>query len=194
MKTGGVEEDLFSLLMIFCIDAIFSRRLYSECDYRNHEKMSAPRMTTHPKLKERVILLHGGRGKSMVLCTVLAGLLGALPLIQIGHLLFADHGHRYCSEHHQVEDIPRISGLSVADVATIASTSIMHAENYSFPHSACSFLNHSGSRDSLNATGTAIPADSTPAGATWKSVDRQAAVQCSLLHVAPKTSPPFTTV
>lgn len=127
----------------------------------------------------------------------LASWLGLLPLIQVAHLTLADHDHRYCEIHHQIEDVPRANagqhldlpvatGLFATSAAALESAAGMPPQS----HAPCLVLNHVTYKDPALIDGRSL---FDTAGA---QVDHQARwqsamfVPCPLLLSAPKTSPP----
>jgi hypothetical protein len=135
---------------------------------------------------------------SSALSVYLVAWLGLAPLAQVSHLLFADHGHRFCPEHHRIEDTPRGSALDQVAVHAVrldhatdgSALSSRHDEPLS-GHAACAFLNQSNTRHPLLHAeadpGVALPGPALKT-LTWQPHARPA--PRSALSCAPKTSPP----
>jgi hypothetical protein len=127
----------------------------------------------------------------------LAVWLGAGTTIQLLHVRFADHDHRYCPEHQQVEDVSlqRAAGTDV--VGTVRGVfhraySLLQTQAPAAPqgHVACVFLNALSSRNAL-APGGLQPAETIREPATLASaISERICASRTLLLVAPKQSPP----
>ncbi len=137
-------------------------------------------------------------GFRALLVATLAVCSGLAPVAQLAHIAFADHDHRYCPAHQQIEDVPRgelfgphahpqrlLGSASAApwlEGATDAALQI---------HLACTFLNCSGPRAPRLQD---APPDA-PALAVqyveYRPDPRCEHPQLAPLRTAPKTSPPL---
>jgi len=135
------------------------------------------------------------RAPRSLLAAYLACLLGVSPVLGLVHVLTADHGHSYCDEHQQIEDIP-LSPLDAARPGTSREWEPLAQVNGlpkpgSGAHTSCPFLNHGALHTAplpaSSQTASALPEEKSVAVQT----SRQAGFPtCSLLLAAPKTSPP----
>ncbi|MFH0902440.1 MAG: hypothetical protein V2A73_17560 [Pseudomonadota bacterium] len=142
-----------------------------------------------------------------VLRAALAGYLAAWfvssPLVQVAHLVFADHNHHYCEKHHQVEDIP---GKGPAADAHPADATAAGGEDGSrrltiptgsthSAHVGCSILNSGTTRDPrLLHRSYPAPVGQPLFTGSLVLLWPDGFVSCPLLLTAPKTSPPFVLV
>jgi hypothetical protein len=126
----------------------------------------------------------------------LAVWLGAGSGIELLHVRIADHGHRYCAEHQQVEedslqgaraDVRGTAGdLSRGDLPGVQAGARSTLQS----HLACTFMNALSSRNPLSTAGhRCAPANHAAAVPAIVLPERIAASFATLL-VAPKQSPP----
>jgi hypothetical protein len=124
--------------------------------------------------------------------------LGLAPAAQLAHLADVDHGHWFCDEHGQIEDLPH--GAAVAWNRPPASTTTegnQGATARGVPgtqgeaHVACSLLNHGTSRTSLPLPAQAPAAIEHARGFVLECLRQEGFASCPLLRSAPKTSPPL---
>jgi hypothetical protein len=120
-----------------------------------------------------------------------------LPLLQAAHFAFADHAHRFCRHHQQIEDIPRRKPSERSIPGSLIES--QNAWSKSTPrtallHVACALSNTSTLRDPL------LHSEQSPAiarayriGVLVTSV-QEVLRACPLLLNAPKTSPPVAAV
>jgi hypothetical protein len=130
----------------------------------------------------------------VVLSVYLAAWIGFFTLIPIAHIVFADHGHRYCSEHRQIEDIPRDDGQAQNQLSVHTSShgswSVETPVSQSLLHIACSILNYVSSPFPLLHTDQSPTLECSDQPQLLASVRQERLVLRSALLVAPKTSPP----
>lgn len=114
-----------------------------------------------------------------------------LPFAQTLHLRFADHGHRYCPIHHQIEDV-----FDSPEVATGSSPygSINVDASGADGHVPCSVLNADSVSESMIAR-TGSVRQRIEAGLEQKT-NRESHPRylAELILVAPKNSPPVTNI
>jgi hypothetical protein len=122
----------------------------------------------------------------------------ALPsTLQLAHLATADHGHSYCDEHHQFEDVPRRALVAQEDQPVDASgspTAKRLPGSQSLIHVACSCLNCSSLQAPFPGPAQAPAAVPSRPTVTPAGSQQAAFAVCPLLLSAPKTSPPFPVV
>jgi hypothetical protein len=133
-----------------------------------------------------------------LLAAFLVFLLGLAPTLQLAHLATADHGHRFCDEHHQVEDLPHGAAVGWNRQPASSATKGNHAptaQEGQMPqgqaHAACLFLNQATSRVSLPSPAQTPAAIEYAQGFVLVCSRQQDFVPCPLLLSAPKTSPPL---
>jgi hypothetical protein len=135
------------------------------------------------------------RALRSLLASYLVCLLGVSPVLGLAHLLTADHGHSYCDEHHQIEDVP-LGPLDAARSGTSREReSLARAKGLpnpgSTPHTSCPFLNYGGLHTAPlpagGQTATVVQEQKSLAAQTSGQGDFPS---CPLLLAAPKTSPP----
>jgi hypothetical protein len=137
------------------------------------------------------------RAATVMLSVTLATQCGLLPLFSLFHLAFADHDHRFCSEHRQVEDVPALDhgarALSAFTARTAAAWSRSPAASSPLAHLACHVLNGTIAREPVALAVTPIPA-ARVGGETMPAREQGRAPERPLLLSAPKTSPPSVAV
>lgn len=124
----------------------------------------------------------------------LACFLGLAPCIQLAHLSTSDHGHSYCEEHQQIEDIPRKPAAYAARAALAGHrTPLATAARGYGPgaHLACLFSNCYALHAPLLTSGQTAVAELADRGVVVDRPRQEVFVTCRLLLSAPKTSPPF---
>jgi hypothetical protein len=121
-----------------------------------------------------------------------------LPLLQGAHIRLADHGHRFCPEHAQLEDVDRDRASILADLpgdrrsGDHVSPWLRNARGTRpHLHVACSLLNHHTSSGLLQPHCEPAATTQTDQPRTLAPLRPEAFAQCPLLLAAPKTSPPF---
>lgn len=115
------------------------------------------------------------------------------PILQVAHLTFADHGHRFCNEHLQIEDVPLEHGL-VHDSLRVSqqpSLSDHTPDEESLRHIACSILNHKETREPLLATCQPVLVTYVDQFHPLTFIRSEDISPYRLLFSAPKTSPPI---
>jgi len=139
-----------------------------------------------------------GKDLRELLAAYLVLFLGLAPAAQLAHLADLDHGHRFCDEHRQIEDLQH--GAAVVGNGLPASASIegnQAATARGVPgtqgeaHVACSLLNHGTSRTSLPFPAQAPAAIEHARVSVLECLRQEGFATCPLLRSAPKTSPPF---
>jgi hypothetical protein len=132
-----------------------------------------------------------------VLSVYLVAWLALIPLLQMFHLAFADHDHRFCERHHQIEDVPRRNPAEPwrpNEITAGESAWSKRSPHAMLLHVACAVLNQGTFRDPAVPSGSpliAVQSDRSPGFVTSVQVVLRA---CPLLLTAPKTSPPFAAV
>jgi hypothetical protein len=138
-------------------------------------------------------------GRSLLRCVLSAYLvvfLGLASTFELAHLASDDHGHSYCDEHHQFEEIPRgTSARQVPSKATSIETgSVPLANGVSRSgceaHVACAFLGCSALHALLLVPAQAPATVAADRSATLEGVRQRGFSSSLLLLSAPKTSPP----
>jgi hypothetical protein len=129
------------------------------------------------------------------LAASLALWLGLFPAVQAAHLALADHDHRFCDEHHRIEDVPRGSSRAAPTPPSTDAAPRLNGAPAARPSANPPdlLLSFNLGREPLLPSGQpaalrlAAPAPTVPPS-------RAGAVRArSLLLVAPKTSPPPVT-
>ncbi|MDD5307653.1 MAG: hypothetical protein PHU25_10075 [Deltaproteobacteria bacterium] len=154
-------------------------------------------MTTAPKQSRRAHRQLLAGAARVGLLAYLVVWLSAGIAIQLLHVRSADHGHRYCPEHQQVEDViaagagdaiargtPR--GVFRGERALVQDEATTPRQG----HVACTFLNASSSRNLLSPGGSQCAAIFKEPPAPASAVSKAIAASCPLLLIAPKHSPP----
>ena len=108
----------------------------------------------------------------------------------------ADHQHRYCEQHHAVEDVPLRAreGVGTEQARSDRSAHVEEAPSEAADdHEACPFANFSlQSRPACaNTRVLAVPAVPAPPATIVVAI---LAPPISILHLAPKSSPPSASV
>jgi hypothetical protein len=134
----------------------------------------------------------------IALSVYLAAWLGFFPLLQIAHLTLDSHTHRFCEQHHQIEEFSHEapsdpdSLRESTDKSRVKSKWITdRAESKPQQHIACSVLNYSTSRDPIvlsDQPAAVIQPGQPNAPASSRETEF---LPCPLLLTAPKTSPPI---
>ena len=142
-----------------------------------------------------------GAGVALVVkvafCICLAASLGARPLVEHLHYLFASHDHRFCPKHQRVEDVPRRSPGSAPVVdderphdanASLQRVASLAAQS----HVACSVLNGTpgGGAQFVLAQSAEPLASCASTERVAESCAECSLRQCKVLALAPKRSPP----
>ncbi|NLI48330.1 MAG: hypothetical protein GX414_14600 [Acidobacteria bacterium] len=136
---------------------------------------------------------HGGKTLVAVLLLVTFGL---FPAHQILHLFFADHTHRYCRIHYQIEDIYPTDVLdSILTVTEDPAHETVQpldpaSRAWNHRHHGCDILKlcfESKSAGSFQATEVRQPVVTLVAPMVW-SIDFTGS--CPLVLLSPKHSPP----
>ncbi len=160
------------------------------------------RVDTLPMCSARHIP-RGGHSAGAVLvvklafCVCLAASLGARPVVEQLHYLFASHDHRYCPKHQRIEDVPRrrpgCAPVPEAERPHDAKASLQAVASLAAQsHVACSVLNGTpGGGAQFVLSQSAEPVASC--ASTDKIAESSAQCplrQCNVLALAPKRSPP----
>jgi hypothetical protein len=148
------------------------------------------RLTVDPKLRKNLVL-----ALRIAMVGYFALWVGFLPLLQVVHVLTSDHGHRYCQEHHQIEDVAR-SGVAAdieresrpADASLLADTRPTPSQK----HNCCSVLNQKASRYCFDLAGLPVAGRiDFGVGCRHTFCVLESSFFRPLLFEAPKTSPPL---
>jgi len=121
---------------------------------------------------------------------------GLFPFHQILHLVFADHSHRYCRVHYQIEDVYPADDLNSIVIGTEdpANETVQPpgaaSRDRNQSHHGCDILNlcfESKSVSALRANGVRQP-DATRVASSDLAADFVGS--CPLVLLSPKHSPP----
>jgi hypothetical protein len=119
------------------------------------------------------------------------------PLLQAAHFAFADHAHRFCRHHQQIEDIPRrgpFQRLIMGSLLESQSAWWKGTPGAALPHVACVLSNCSTCRDPLLLSEQSSAIERAFRSCVLISSVQEVSRACPLLFNAPKTSPPFVAV
>ncbi len=135
---------------------------------------------------------------SVALSLYLTAWFALFPLLEVAHLTFADHAHRYCNEHGQIEDVPREYALThdvlplTSDGGNVQLSWLNHTPDVkSLLHIACSILNHKEARDPLLPPGPPELVTHPDQVHPLTFIALEGISPYGLLFTAPKTSPPL---
>lgn len=120
-----------------------------------------------------------------------------LPVFHAAHIWFADHGHRFCVEHGQIEDVPYVKGTISQEFQETDHNGLW----LSFPsktklsvHKACAILECANFQPPLTTFDDAADIVSADELLWASTVLKESAVFRTLWLFAPKTSPPSMVV
>lgn len=138
------------------------------------------------------------RRASQLLAAYLAFFLGLAPVVHLAHLVSGEHGHAYCAEHRQIEDVPRDTlPASAPSRVTPARAQAPFPSAEGAPgraaeaHAACLILNGCALQAPLLASAQTSVVVLADRGADSERPQQGSFALCPLLLAAPKTSPPF---
>lgn len=128
-----------------------------------------------------------------------AASLGCSPLLYIFHSIFASHGHHYCIEHRQIEDVERDEQGIVGVVNSSDNTS--HIGFYtdtdasgsaSKLHVACEVSNSCSQRKDVISDSSRYAIGNIKSSRYSANTSNPGAPLYSLVLLAPKQSPPIS--
>jgi len=133
------------------------------------------------------------RTSKLALSICLASWFGLFPIVQVAHITFANHDHRFCQEHQRIEDVPRMDDLDLHAMlpSGTSAQSMPTPQRGMQSEAACPILNCSTvSGPVLTSCEIALRLTKTILSPLKTSSIRDIPLQSPLI-VAPKTSPPL---
>ena len=122
---------------------------------------------------------------------------GLLPLFQLTHILFANHNHIYCAEHHQIEDVVLAPDRATEGLEqphyfpnSVQPSLLKGSARLTQSHLACLVLNQGSLRDPAIQSQAQSPIPCNLVANHAAGALKFIPATCSLFLIAPKHSPP----